>query len=87
MGGDLGGTWGMAPQIWGGGTAHVSVPPIFRDVHVVLSEACESTNWGKKVSPRNFIFIFSSEKEDFVVKKGRYTVSMTGQNRENTVDD
>ena len=32
MRGDLGGNWGTAPQIWGGGTVHASVPPIFEEV-------------------------------------------------------
>jgi len=45
MGGDLGGTGGKVPQNLRWGTAHASVPTIFREV--VLLEACESTN-GKK---------------------------------------
>jgi len=41
----LRGTGGRPPN-WRWGTAHISVPPIFRVV--VLSEACESGNWVKK---------------------------------------
>ena len=47
MDGDLGGPEGLSPQILGGdGTAHASVPPIFREA--VLLHACESTNWLRK---------------------------------------
>jgi len=46
MGGDLGENGGQSPKkIWGGGTVHASIPPIFREV--VLLDALQSTNWLK----------------------------------------
>jgi len=46
MGGDLGGLRDGRPQNLRWGTAHAPVPPIFWEV--VLSDACESTNWVKR---------------------------------------
>jgi len=47
----LGGTWGRSPKnlTWRGRPC--IRPPIFWEV--VLSDACEITNWVKKVSSRN----------------------------------
>ena len=46
MGGDLGGLGERPPQrIWGEGTVHASVPPIFWEV--VLSDACEKDELNK----------------------------------------
>ena len=45
-GGNLEGTGGPSPQVWGGGTAHAFVPPIF---WVVLLDVRESMKRVKKV--------------------------------------
>ena len=50
------------------GTAHVSVPTIYREV--VLLDACESTNWVKRNEGT-----FCSEMEAFLVKKGGFLIS------------
>ena len=70
------GDWGDGPpKVWGGGTAHASVLPIFWEV--VLSDARESTNRVKK----GVIKKFFSEIVVFLVKKGSYTTFNTAKIR------
>jgi len=55
MGGDLEGTGGtVPPKFEVRGRPMHPFPPIFWEV--VLSDACESTNWLKKESSRNFLW-------------------------------
>ena len=70
MGGNLWGTVLSQNLRWG--TAHVFVPPIFREV--VLLDACESTNWVKRGVIKAFFVLkwrlFSSRKRFFSSAKG-----------------
>jgi len=50
MGGDLGG--GRSPKIWGGGTAHASIPNIWRNS--VMLDVLESTKSLKKREMKEF---------------------------------
>jgi len=68
---NLGGTGGRPHKIWGGGTAHASVPPIFGEA--VLLEACLSTNRLKNGVKENFFMkytFFIQKREQKTDKKG-----------------
>ena len=72
MGGDLDEDWRDGPiknLRWG--TAHASVPPIFWEV--VLSDACESTNWLKERCYPGILF----RNRGFSREEGAYMLYIT----------
>jgi len=82
------GTGGTAPKIWGGGTAHAFVSPIFWEVMFVRRARKHEQ------SKKGIIKELFSEIGVFLVKKGSYTTLHTVQiqkkdrkNLEKTVDD